>query len=138
MGALNTKQWAEVLTTGSPDANEDKTGKTTSSATSSTENSPIPENATESKNNDEDRPRPRHRNLKSLDPRSVSDDVTRTPIQVEKSPESRRSVKNESDEEETDTSGQELLSTPMAIDKHLNKFKVPEKSFLSNRVTQFS
>jgi len=97
MGALNTKQWAEVLTTGSPDANEDKVGKTTSSVPSSSESSPIPENATESNHDDEDRPRPRHRNLKSLDPRSVSDDVTRTPIQVEKSPEARSSVKNDSD-----------------------------------------
>ena len=125
MGALNTKQWSEVLTTGSPGSpktNEEETG------TNSSENSPVPEKVDSKLDEDDedDRPKPRHRNLKFLDPRSVSDDVLRTPIQVEKSPESKVS-ENGSDneeEEETDTSGQELLSTPMAIDKHLNKFKV--------------
>ena len=126
MGALNTKQWSEVLTTGSPGSpskNVDTTDPV-SSVPSSAENSPTVEQHTPKKgseNEGEDQPRPRHRNLQSLDPRSVSDDVTRTPIQKEKVKDSDDESDNEG---ETDTSGQELLSTPMAIDKHLNKFKV--------------
>ena len=132
MGAFNTKQWSEVLTTGSPGSPKTNEAETeaTSSAPSSSENSPVPENIESKPDKDEERPKPRHRNLKSLDPRSFSEDFPRTPIQVEKSPESKVSESgsegsdNEEDEEETDTSGQELLCTPMAIDKHLNKFKV--------------
>ena len=127
MGALNTKQWSEVLTTGSPGSPSKKADTTdpVSSVPSSAENSPTVEQQTESKkvseNEAEDQPRPRHRNLQSLDPRSVSDDVTRTPIQKDKVKDSDEESDNEG---ETDTSGQELLSTPMAIDKHLSKFKV--------------
>ena len=129
MGALNTKQWSEVLTTGSPGSPSKKADITdpVSSVSSSTENSPTveqiePRNRSENEVSESEQSRPRHRNLQSLDPRSVSDDVSRTPIQKKDKP---KDSDNESDnDEETDTSGQELLSTPMAIDKHLNKFKV--------------
>jgi hypothetical protein len=148
MGALNTKQWAEVLTTGSPGSPEAAESRT--AITDSAENSPGPADVEvdEEIEGSGDLPRPKHRNLKMLDPRSVSDDVERTPIQLEKSAKSKigmsddgddeTAVENgdddvsknvDDDEEETDTSGQELLSqeflsTPTAIDKQLNKFKV--------------
>ena len=104
MGVLNSKQWAEVLTTGSPGSPDATQSRIDSDA--SPEHSPIPADSGDSKGveaEEEDRPRPRHRNLKNLDPRSVSDDINRTPIQ--KSPESK--MENNSDaEEEPDTSGQ--------------------------------
>ena len=154
MGALNTKQWAEVLTTGSPGSPEaagSRTGTTDSVSSAdnslSTSTGQIDDVVDEKIEGSGDLPRPKHRNLKNLDPRSVTDDVDRTPIQLEKSAKSRVNksesdddddvgdvTKDDDDDEETNTSGQELLSqeflsTPTAIDKQLNKFKVPKYYF---------
>ena len=139
MGALNTKQWAEVLTTGSPGSPEAAGSRTgTSDSVSCAENSPSTSTGlTDTEEKIEG-----------------SDDVDRTPIQLEKSAKSKVNKsesedddddvdgsKNSDDDDEddgeeaTDASGQELLSqeflsTPTAIDKQLHKFKVHRISVL--------
>ena len=132
MGALNTKLWAEAMTTGSPGSPEAAGSRTgTSDSVSCAENSPSTSTGlTDTEEKIEG-----------------SDDVDRTPIQLEKSAKSKVNKsesedddddvdgsKNSDDDEDdgeeaTDASGQELLSqeflsTPTAIDKQLHKFKV--------------
>ena len=137
MGALNTKQWAEVLTTGSPGSPEAAGSRTgASDSVSSAENSPSTSTGHYDADTEEkiegsgDLPRPKHRNLKKLDLQAATDNVD----QLEKSAKSESDDDDDDDvgsdgEEATDTSGQELLSqellsTPTAIDKQLHKFKV--------------
>ena len=136
MGALNTKLWAEAMTTGSPGSPEAAGSRTDSDPVYSAENSPSTSTGlTDTEEKIEG-----------------SDDVDRTPIQLEKSAKSKVNKsesedddddvdgsKNSNDEDDgeeaTDTSGQELLSqeflsTPTAIDKQLHKFKVHRISVL--------
>ena len=139
MGALNTKQWAEVLTTGSPGSPEAAGSRTgASDSVSSAENSPSTSTGHNDADTEEkiegsgDLPRPKHRNLKKLDLQAATDNVD----QLEKSAKSESDDDDDDDDDEgsdgeeaTDTSGQELLSqellsTPTAIDKQLHKFKV--------------
>jgi len=85
MGGFGSKEWSEVYTNGSPGSPEDQAGKAEDSK------------GTKGKGV-----------MRGFDPRSISDDVERTPIQVEKA----RSGLN-----------QEAQETPTGVKNNIDRFK---------------
>jgi hypothetical protein len=160
MGAFNSKQWAEVLTTGSPGSPDASASRTEAADSAPICNGGDDDKVVENNGEEEDRPRPRHLKLQDLDPQSASDNVERTPIEAEENPSESKpdKIKSEADkteaeadkteadadmtesdveDEENDTSGKELLSqelmdTPTGIDKQLHMFKV---QFILSKLT---
>jgi len=143
MGAFNSKQWAEVLTTGSPGSPDASASRTEAADSAPICNGGDDDKVVENNGEEEDRPRPRQLKLQDLDPQSASDNVERTPIEAEERPSEADKTEPEADktesdadktesdveDEENDTSGKELLSqelmdTPTGIDKQLHMFKV--------------